>query len=222
MSDESLFREVDEEVRRDQMEKLWARYGNYAVAVAVGIILAVAGIKGWNYWQKIRSESAGDAYVNAVQLATANKSGEAAKAFGKLAAGGHKGYAVLSRLQLAAGLAATGKSKEALKAYDAIAGDASVDATLRDIARIRAGYLAADSASLADLRTRLSAFEVAGNPWRNSVREIYAIAAYRAGDYTTADRQLNEIIADPAAGNALRSRASRFISVLAPLLQKNK
>ena len=49
MSDESLFREVDEEVRQDQFKKLWTLYGSYFTALAVAVVLAVAGFKGWQY-----------------------------------------------------------------------------------------------------------------------------------------------------------------------------
>ena len=45
VSDESLFREVDEEVRSDEFKRLWQRYGNYITAVALGIVIAVAGFK---------------------------------------------------------------------------------------------------------------------------------------------------------------------------------
>ena len=34
------FREVDEEVRREQLKKLWDRYGNRAVAAAVLVLQA--------------------------------------------------------------------------------------------------------------------------------------------------------------------------------------
>ena len=46
MSDESLFREVDEEVRQEQYKKLWDKFGNYFVALCVIIVAAVAGVKG--------------------------------------------------------------------------------------------------------------------------------------------------------------------------------
>ncbi len=41
MSD--IFTEVDEEVRREQLKKLWERYGNYAVAAAV------LGLANWSF-----------------------------------------------------------------------------------------------------------------------------------------------------------------------------
>ena len=50
MSDETIFREVDEEVRAEQFQKLWKRYGAYVTGAAVGIVVAVAGIKGQHEW----------------------------------------------------------------------------------------------------------------------------------------------------------------------------
>ena len=42
MSD--IFREVEEDVRRERLEKLWKAYGNYAIA---GLVLLFAGIGAW-------------------------------------------------------------------------------------------------------------------------------------------------------------------------------
>ena len=51
MSDDSLFREVDEEVRAERFQKLWKQYGAYVAGAAIGVVLAVAGINGWQYWK---------------------------------------------------------------------------------------------------------------------------------------------------------------------------
>src|SRR5262249_62201699 len=40
-----IFQEVDEEVRREQLKKLWDRYGNYAVAAAFLLVAAVSGLR---------------------------------------------------------------------------------------------------------------------------------------------------------------------------------
>ena len=68
MSDESLFREVDEEVRQEQLKKLWDRYGNYVIALCLGIVIAVAALKGWQYWQLKQSQTGAAAYANALKL----------------------------------------------------------------------------------------------------------------------------------------------------------
>ena len=86
MSD--IFTEVDEEVRREQLKKLWERYGNYVIAAAFAVILGVAAYRGYEWWQDKKAAEAGAAYDAATQLAEAGKHEEAEVAFGKLATGG--------------------------------------------------------------------------------------------------------------------------------------
>ena len=81
MSDDSLFREVDEEVRQEQFKKLWDRFGNLVIALGVLVILGVAGVQGWRYWQLKQSEAAGDSFFAAVQLASGGKAADAVKQF---------------------------------------------------------------------------------------------------------------------------------------------
>ena len=66
-----IFQEVDEEVRREQLKKLWARYGNYIVAACVVVVLAVGGWRGYEWWQSKRAAESGAAFEQAVTLATA-------------------------------------------------------------------------------------------------------------------------------------------------------
>ena len=44
-----LFDEVDEDVRRDQLKKLWDQYSIYIIAGALLIIAAVGGWRGYQY-----------------------------------------------------------------------------------------------------------------------------------------------------------------------------
>jgi hypothetical protein len=81
LSDESLFREVDEEVRRQKVQELWNRWGNLFIAISLAVIVLVAGFKGWQYWELKRSEEAARDYFAAVQLADQGKSADAAKKF---------------------------------------------------------------------------------------------------------------------------------------------
>lgn len=218
MSEDSLFREVDEEVRRDQFAKLWQRYGSYVVAVSLLVILAVAGIKGWQYWQTRQAEAGGAAYQQALNQLEQGKAAEAQLSFAEIASGSHKGYATLARLQLAAALAERGETAEAVAAYDKVADDGSVDQELRDLARVRAGYLLAGTANAEELEVRLRPLDRPNSPWTNAVREIRAIAAYRAGDFGLADRLMNEILVDPQAPQGMRQRAQIMVQLLQPVL----
>ena len=217
MSDESLFREVDEEVRQEQYKKLWDKFGNYFVALCVVIVAAVAGVKGYQYFQIKQSEAAAIVYFDGVKMASNGRFDDALKA---LAAVGHPGFKQLGLMQQASVLAEQGKVKEAVAAFDALAADATVDASLRDLARIRAGYLLADSLKPDELISRLGSFDRQGQVWRHAAREIFGLAAYRTADYSMADRYMNANFADPDTPQDMRQRAQVMIQLLTPLLQK--
>jgi len=219
VSDESLFREVDEEVRQDQFKKIWAQYGNYFTALAVVIVLGVAGFKGWQYWQLSQSEKAARVFADAVRMLDEGKTADADAAF---AAIDHKGYARLANLRRAGALTAAGKTDEGVALYDAIANDQNNEQSIRDLARLRAGYALVDKLSPAELISRLGAFDNEESPWRGLAREIFALSAYRTGDYSMADRYLNAIIADQGVASDLRQRAQTLLEVVTPLLTAKK
>src|SRR5262245_45262424 len=56
---DSLAREVDEELRREQLLKLWEKYGTYVVAAIALIVVGVGGIKYYQYRTTVAAEAAG-------------------------------------------------------------------------------------------------------------------------------------------------------------------
>jgi hypothetical protein len=145
-----IFREVEEDVRRDKALAFWKKYSNVLIALALLAVAGTAAWRGWVYWQTKQSEAAGARYEQAIEDAKAGRSEEADKELRALTSGGARGYEQLSRLRLAGEL---GKSDlaAALKAYDEIVADTSFPTLMRDIARLRAGLLVADTASTAEL-----------------------------------------------------------------------
>lgn len=217
MSDESLFREVDEEVRQEQFKKLWARYGNLVIGLCLVVIVGVGGYEGWRYWQKKQSETAGDAFFAAAEAARAGKADEALKQFEGIS---HTGFTQLAKLREAGALAGQGKAEEAVKIYDAVAADATADQTLKDLAQLRAAAILANTASFADVEARLKAFDVEGSPWRHVARELLASVQWRLKDYAGADKQVQAILGDPETPAGLRQRATMMAQLLEPLVKK--
>lgn len=208
-----LLREVEEELRREQLQKLWKRYGNLFLALSVGLVLAVAGYKGWQYYQRQQAEAAGKAYVEALDLVRAGKTDAAEAALRKLMQSGHAGAAGLARLRLAAMLAKRGKTKEAIALYAQASEDGSLTLPYRNAARVRQAWLMVDTASREELAKVLGGLDVAGNPWRTAAREILALAALREGDRKAAAKYLKQILADPEAPPDARSRANVLATV---------
>ena len=219
MSDESIFREVDEEVRNEQLHKLWSTYGIYIISACVGVIAAVGGIKGWQAYSRSVAETAGDNYVKGVDLAERGDAAASQEIFSELVASGPAGYAALANFQLASALSDKGDALGAIKAYDAIAADTAIDEMMRNLARVKAGLLAVDVMAIEEIETRLGSLNTRDNPWRNAVREIIALAAFKAGDVNKADRLYTEIIGDLTAPQGLRERAQIMLSLLQPQVQ---
>ncbi|MGI9370944.1 MAG: tetratricopeptide repeat protein [Hyphomicrobiales bacterium] len=216
MSDESIFREVDDEVRAEQAKKVWEKYGAYIMGLCIGVVVAVAGIKGYQAWTKSQNEAAGEQYIEAVELARAGKIDEAEKAFAYISENGRGGYVALARFQQAAALAERNQAAEAIKVYDEIAASSDVDQAMRDLARVRAGLLLVDTASYADLEKRMADLNKPDGAWRHSAREILALVAYRAGDLGTARQLFQEILADPATPGSIRQHAQIVLGLISP------
>ena len=147
-----IFQEVDEEVRRERLNKLWQRYGSFVIAACVLVIAGVAAWRGYEYWLTKKAGESGAAFEAAVTLAEAGKHQEAEAAFAKLAADGTAGYRVLARLREAAELAQTDR-KAAVKAYDEITADKSAGQVIQDLAAVRAGFLLVDTAPYSEMQS---------------------------------------------------------------------
>jgi hypothetical protein len=209
-----IFQEVDEEVRREQLKKLWDRYGNYLVALCVLVVLAVAAWRGYEWWQAKKAGENGTAFEAAVNLAQAGKNQEAEAAFAKLATDGTAGYRVLARLREAAELSRN-DSKAAVGAYDGLAADRSAGQVIEDLAAVRAALLLVDSAPYSEIRTRLEPLTAADRPFRHSARELLALSAWKTGDKNAAQQWATMIITDPQSPSATRNRAEVLSELIA-------
>jgi hypothetical protein len=209
-----IFHEVDEEVRREQLKKLWEQYGNYLIAACVLIVVGVAAWRGYEWWQAKQAAQSGAAFEQAVTLAEAGKHQEAEAAFAKLAADGTAGYRVLARLREAAELARS-DPKPAVGAYDEIAADTSAGQVIQDLAAVRAGFLLVDTAPYSEIRSRLEPLTAPDRTFRHSAREILALSAWKAGDTAAARQWTDLILADPQTPVGTRSRAAVLSELLA-------
>jgi len=208
-----IFHEVDEEVRRDQFKKLWDRYSVYLIALAVLIVAGIGAWRGYEYWVAKKAAAAGAAFESAVTLSEQGKHSEAEAAFAKVGIEAPAGYRVLARFRAAAELAQV-KPTDAVKSYDDLAADTSLEAIWQDLAGLRAGMLLVDSAPLADMRRRLDPLAGPTRTFRHTARELLALAAWRSHDLATARYYIDMIAADAETPPGTRAR----IDVLSGLI----
>ena len=211
-----LFDEVDEEVRREQLKKLWDRYSIYIIAGALLIIAAVGGWRGYQYLEAKKAAESGVAFDKAVELSEQNKHAEAEAAFNDLAAKAPSGYRLLARLRAAAE-AANRDPQAAAKLYDEIAADRSVAAPEQDLAKVRAAGLLLETATYPSMLARLEPATGPAAAFRHTARELLALSALRANDTAATRRWLDVIATDGETPPSLRSRAEALQALLPPV-----
>ena len=211
-----LFDEVDEEVRRDQLKKLWDQYSIYIIAVALLIIAGVGGWRGYQYLEAKKAAEAGAAFDMAAGLSEQNKHAEAEAAFADLAAKAPSGYRILARLRMATEVASR-DPQAAAKVFDEIAADRSVGTAEQDLARIRAAELLLETSTYPNMLQRLEPATAPTSTFRHTARELLALSAWRANDATAARQWLDLIANDGETPSTLRSRAEALQALLPPV-----
>jgi len=211
-----FYAEVDEEVRREQLKKLWDRYSLFIIALA---LLIIAGVGGWRAYQYVEGQKAavaGAAFNKALELSEQNKHAEAEAAFAELAGKAPSGYRMLARFHQAAEVATRDK-EAAAKLYDALAADRSIGTEQQELARLRAAGQLVDTAPYSAIKQRLEGDVGPSGTFRHAARELLALSAWRANDAAAARQWLDMIALDGETPPSLRSRAEALQALLPPV-----
>jgi hypothetical protein len=219
MSNETIFREVDEELRGDRMRAIWKRVGPYVIGGAIAVVLVVAANEGWAWWQNSNSARSSDQFYAALELAETDVAGAQA-ALNEIVTQGTGGYPTLARFRQASLLARDGKRAESIAAYDALAA-AETNQRLREIALVLAAYQAVDDGDIDAVQLRVGPMAAPDHRMRNAAREAIALTQFKAGELDAAAATIEQILLDPLAGQEIRQRAQVYLMQLVALGAKS-
>lgn len=211
---DSFIREVNEELRSDQMRAIWTQYGLIILGLAIAIVVGTAGYRGYLYWSGNQASASGDRFLAAMKLASENKPKEALDAFEQLEKDGYGAYPVLARMRVAAMQAST-DPKAAIASFQDVANDKNVPDAIRDVARLRAGWLMIDTAPYDQVSKEVEVLTDPQNPMRHSAREALGLSAYRTGDFKQAKDWFQAIANDPQTPVNVGRRAQIMLDLLA-------
>jgi len=207
-----IFREVEEEVRRERFEKIWKQYGDYIIAGVALIVIAIAGFELWQRYEENQKLKASETFIAAQELAIGGNLNQASAAFAVVAKDAPGGYAKMARLSQAGVLEVSGQRNEALMVFKSIAKDD--DGLIGDVARLRGGWILAFDGPRSDMDSLLAPLTDPTSPWRFSAREIIAYADFHAGLNAKAQKEFQDIANDKDASQTLRRRCSAMAAFL--------
>lgn len=208
---DSFIREVNEELRSDQLRGAWKRFGRVVIALAVLIVLGTAGHRVYEYWREDSASQSGDRFLAAVKLSEEGKVDEAIAALEALEKDGHGAYPILASLRVATARAEKGDAQGAIDAFKAIGADNGVPAILRDVARMRAAWLLVDAGSYEDVSAQVEGMATPSSAMRHSAREALGLAAYKAGNMTQARDWFTQITEDGSTPGNVTNRARMML-----------
>ena len=214
VDNETFYREVDEELRRDQLKTYWERYGKLAIA---GVVLLIALLGGFLWWQNQKAVKAGETGMELLaafdDVAGGNKAVAATKldTLSKSGSDGYRAAALLTKADLAI---EAGKLDDAAAQMKAIADDSKLDQPYRDLATVRMTALQFDKLQPQAVIDRLKPLAVSGNPWFGSAGEMMAIAYLKLNRPQDAARLYSAMARDKQVPDSIRSRSVQMAGSL--------
>lgn len=208
-----IFREVDEDVRRDRLFALWARWRWPVIAAAVALVGGTAAIVGWRNYTEAGAADRGSRFAAAMRFADRGEFERSARAFAAFAEEESGAYAALARLRQAAMLAQAGDSIGAVAAYNALI-DSGADPVFVELAHVLAAQRLIDRGETRGAETRLRPIADGAGPWRHLAREAIGYAALHDGRLTEARSAFEALRDEEGAPEGARARAERMIAAL--------
>ena len=204
---ESFINEVTEEVRRDKLFGYFRRYGWIGI-VAVLLIVGAAAYREYQIAAKLaESKAFGDAVLDALDQ---DDAAARSTALAAVQAPGQR-QALLNLLQSTD--PETDKAAT-LAALTAVAEDATLPASYRDLAVLRRVIVAGTDLPAADRRALLDPIAAPGRPYRPLALEQLALLSVETGETAAAITALEALRQDQEATPGLRRRVEQVIVAL--------
>ena len=213
MSESDFIREVDEELRHEQIKSMWDKFGPYVIGFALLIVLGTAADKGYEYWRQTQAAKAGDAFIEALSLSEDGKTDEALAALEQIKAEGSGGYPLLAEMRIASEKAASGDVDEAIALFKDAANNPDVQPVIQSLARIRANVLMLNQGKADEVINELTGL-MDNNGFRHSARELVMLAYLEKQDYSQAMPIAERISQDAETPPEMRQRAEVYVNYI--------
>lgn len=209
-----IFTEVDEDLRREKLEKLWKKFAPYIIGAAVLFIGGMAGRVYWQDYQENDRIAESDRYQAAIAELTAGREGDALSDLEAIAADSKHGYDLLAQLQAASLLLQDGKVAESLSLYDSISANGDFDQRYRDYAALLAGMVVLDQAQYDAATVRLEPLANGKSYWSYSAQELLGLLAMERESWERATTIFLQLNLDEGAPDELKARAREYLQLI--------
>lgn len=205
--------EVEEELRKDEYNRLLKRFGPLIIAVILAIIAGTAYLE----WRKSADDRAARAtsyaYIQAGEKAADGNPRAAIADFKAISAKAPAGYAGLSLMRAAALELEAGNRAEAVSLFDQAATKFEMPRHAH-LAQLKAGYVLSGDGRYDDVRSRMAPLAQKDMPYEDLARELLGFAAMQSGDNVGAREQFSYLESIPGVMPSVQARASQYLALM--------
>lgn len=207
MSD-NFIEEIKEEIRNDQIQRIWRDYGHVIVGALVAIIIATVG---YIIWHNHKVSALNEQTITYEQILAARAEGkEDTEALANLKDSGSKGYQLLSSMMTATDQSAS----QAAKDLADLSEDSSFRAFYHDLAGLQAVMRKFDQTNGKELLEDLSDFDTKSPTLQAQALELKGYAFMKLNDKQSAAGAFRAAIEHPNATPSLVIRARAMLEML--------
>lgn len=208
-----LFDEVEEQLRSERYKSLAFKYGPYVIGLVIAVVVIVAAVLGWNYYQTANQAKESQVYAAGLAARDANDEATAKARFEAAAKEGPKAYRALALMQLGGLALEKNDAKGAAALFDQAA-DLGADPIVADAARLKSAFALFDTASYAEMESKLTPLAKDGRPYRILAKEGLAFAKVMANDLPGARSDFVALSLLTDTPQDIRERADRMVSLI--------
>lgn len=205
--------EVEEELRKDDYNRLLKKYGPLIGIVLFAIIAGTGYIEYRKYADDKKAQAVSAVYTAADKQLDEGRPDEAVAAFVDLGETGPDGYAGLALMRAAAVREDQGDMIGAVRYFDQAAEKFS-GARHKQLAQLKAAYLLADQGAYADVIGRVTPLAETDAPYEFLARELLGYAHSESGDQSSAREQFAYLTSIPGVPATVKQRAEQSMALM--------
>ena len=205
---EEIISEIEEDLQKERLKKYWSLYGRYISSVIILVIAIIGGWQFYNFWETKKNNDASNIFLNI--LSTSND--DVNEAINKINGLSDlpNGYKFLLKFKKASLLNRSGKNSEAQLIWKELYSDKSIDADYKDIAIISSLMNNYDQPQLI---AKLDDIIKNNIYFSNLSKELKANILYENGKIQESKNLFNEILNSPGINQRSQERISNILKI---------
>lgn len=213
-AEDAFFKEVSEDIKNENMQKLWDKYGLYIIAVMAIVLTAAVSFETFKSWKVKRNQTWSDTYSYALNLQNQGRYDESKVILDKIQKSNNGIYGDIAKLQTSNILFEQGKNAEALVLLEEIVNDPKANQKMKDMSAIKLASYKLDSAPKEEIITLLAPLSENEGSWKNIAKEMLAMLEIREGNIDGAKNLYQQILDTENLPDGLKLRVQDMLSIL--------